>query len=70
MIYYILHIDSWVRKIPWRRSWQSTPVFLPGEAHGQRRLASYTIHGVAESDRTEVTEHASTPIYIRLTTKW
>ena len=29
---------SWVRKIPWRREWQPTPVFLPGEAHGQRSL--------------------------------
>ena len=26
------------RKIPWRRAWQPTPVFLPGEAHGQRSL--------------------------------
>ena len=28
----------WVRKIPWRRAWQPTPVFLPGESHGQRSL--------------------------------
>ena len=28
--------DPWVRKIPWRRSRQPTPVFLPGESHGQR----------------------------------
>ena len=34
-------------KIPWRRKWQPTPVFLPGEAHGQRSLAGYTVHGVA-----------------------
>ena len=33
--------DPWVRKIPWRRKWQSTPVFLPGESHGQRSLAGY-----------------------------
>ena len=26
----------WVRKISWRRAWQPTPVFLPGESHGQR----------------------------------
>jgi len=31
--------DSWVRKIPWRRKQQLTPVFLPGKPHGQRRLA-------------------------------
>ena len=33
--------DPWVGKIPWRRAWQSTPVFLPGEPHGQRSLAGY-----------------------------
>ena len=31
--------DPWVGKIPWRRKWQPTPVFLPGEPHGQRSLA-------------------------------
>ena len=30
----------WVGKIPWRRKWHPTPVFLPGESHGQRSLAS------------------------------
>jgi len=34
--------SPWVRKIPWRRAWQPTPVFLPGEFHGQRSLAVYT----------------------------
>ena len=34
-------LDPWVRKFPWRRKWQPTPVFLPGKSHGQRRLASY-----------------------------
>ena len=32
----------WVGKISWRRAWQPTPVFLPGEAHGQRSLAGYS----------------------------
>ena len=32
-------VDPWVGKIPWRRTWQPTPVFLPGEFHGQRSLA-------------------------------
>ena len=32
--------DPWVRKIPWRRKWQPTPVFLPKKSHGQRSLAS------------------------------
>ena len=35
--------DSWVRKIPWRRKWQPTPVFLPGESHGQRSLVGYSL---------------------------
>ena len=34
--------DPWVRKIPWRRNWQSTPVFLSGKSHGQRSLAGYS----------------------------
>jgi len=34
--------DLWVEKIPWRRTWQPTPVFLPGESLGQRRLAGYS----------------------------
>ena len=32
---------SWAGKIPWRRPWQPIPGFLPGESHGQRRLAGY-----------------------------
>ena len=31
-----------IRKIPWRRAWQPTPVFLPGESHGQRSPAGYS----------------------------
>ena len=45
--------DPWVRKIPCRREWLPTPVFLPGEFHGQRRLASYSPQGQIESDMTE-----------------
>ena len=33
--------DPWVGKIPWRREWQLTPVFLPGESQGQRNLMGY-----------------------------
>ena len=33
--------DTWVWKSPWRRAWQSTPVFLPGESHGQKSLEGY-----------------------------
>ena len=38
--------DPCVGKIPWRRKWQPTPVFLPGKSHGERSLAGYTVHGV------------------------
>ena len=44
--------DPWVRKIPWSRKWQSTPVFLPGKFHGQRSLVGYTVHAVTERDTT------------------
>ena len=37
--------NPWVRKILWRRKWQPTPVFLPGESHGQRTLAGYSLWG-------------------------
>ena len=36
-----LEFEPWVGKIPWRRKWQPTPVFLPGKSHGQWRLSGY-----------------------------
>ena len=45
----------WVRKIPRRREWQSTPVFLPGKFHGQRSLAGNSPWGHKELDMTEHT---------------
>ena len=45
--------DPWVGKIPWRRQGQPTPVFLPGESHGQRSLVGYSPRGRKESDMTE-----------------
>ena len=47
--------DPYVGKIPWRRAWQPTPVFLPGESHGQRCLAGYSPWGRKELDTTEAT---------------
>ena len=44
--------DPWVRKVPWRREWQPTPVFLPGEFHGQKSLVIYSPWGYRESDTT------------------
>ena len=49
--------DPWVGKIPWRRILQPTPVFLPGESHGQRSLVGYSPWGLKRSDITEVTLH-------------
>ena len=40
--------DPWVRKIPWRRQWQPTPICLSGQSHRQWRLAA-TVHGVTKS---------------------
>ena len=45
--------NPWVGKIAWRRKWQPTPVFFPGEFHGQRSLVGYSPWGFKESDRTE-----------------
>ena len=39
--------------VKWRRAWQPTPVFLPGESRGQKSLAGYSPQGHKESDRTE-----------------
>ena len=50
-------LDSWVGNIPCRRTWQPTPVFLPGESQGQEELGGLQSKGHKESDTTEVTEH-------------
>ena len=49
--------NFWVGKIPWRRKWQPTPVFLHRKSHGQRSLIGYSSKGCKESDATE---HAHT----------
>ena len=59
-----LKLDPWVGKIPWRRAWQPTPVFLPGESHGQRSLEGYSPWGCKESDTTEqISTRVHTYIY-------
>ena len=45
--------DPWVRKIPWSRTWQPTPVFLPGESHRQWSLAGYSPWGPKAWDTAE-----------------
>ena len=47
-----LKFDPWVVKIPWRREWLPTPVFLPGESHGQRSLMGYSPWSRKELDMT------------------
>ena len=45
--------DPWIRKIPWRREWLPTPVFLPEEFHGQKSLTGYSPWGCKESGTIE-----------------
>ena len=56
---------SWVEKIPWKKKWQPTPGFLPGEPHGQRSLTVQTM-GLQESgsisDWTSTTSILSLPL--------
>ena len=51
--------DAWVGKILWRRKWQPTPIFLPGNFHGQRSLTGYSPRGRQEWDMTEHTHTQS-----------
>ena len=46
--------DPWAGKIPWRRAWEPTPGFLPGEIHGQRSLEGHSPQGGKEFERPEV----------------
>ena len=55
---YVRDAGSIPGKISWSRKWQPTSVFLPGESHGQRSLASYSPQSRKELDRTEVTEQS------------
>ena len=56
----------WVGKIPWRREWQSIPVFLPGESHGQRSLAGYSPWGHKELDTTERLTHTPETFFYKM----
>ena len=61
--------DPWVGKIPWKRKWQPTQVFSPGESHGQRSLASYSPWGHKELDTTEAPQHTF-PFYDSALEHW
>ena len=57
--------DPWGRKIPWRRKWQPTPIFLPGKFHGQRSMASYSPWGRKEHIYTGTTvDYTNTALYL------
>ena len=49
--------DPWIRKIPWSRKWQPTPVFLPGEFHGYRSLTDYSPWGPKRAGHNWVHTH-------------
>ena len=58
-----IRFDPWVRKIPWRRKWQPSPGFLPGELLGDRSPVGYSPWGCKELDMTEHTLHSTELIY-------
>ena len=62
--------NLWVAKIPWKREWQPTPAFLPGESHGQRRLTGYSPRGCKESDTTKATWHIAQHNNVFLEVNW
>ena len=55
-----VQFDPWVGRLPWRREWQPTPVFLPGEFHGWRGLMVYSPWNHRKSDMTETNTSNST----------
>ena len=60
--------DPWAGKICWRRTWQPTPVFLPGKSHGQRSLGGYSPWGRKElytTDHTYTQTHHTHPSRLR-----
>ena len=55
--------SPWFGKIPWRSAWQSTPLFFPGEFHGQRSMVGFSPWGHEELDTSEQHTHIYTFIY-------
>ena len=54
-------LDPRVGKIPWRRKWQPTPVFLPGKSHGQRNLVGFSPWGRKRTEHDLAIEQGCTP---------
>ena len=63
-IHKIHGFSPWVGKIPWKMTWQPTPVFLPGKFHGHRSLAGYSPWGHKELDTTKATSHTHTHTHL------
>ena len=58
-------------RLPWRRKWQPTPVFLPRASHGQRSLAGYSPWGRNEWDITELSQQSVAPgVGVTAPQKW
>ena len=51
--------NSQVGKVPWGKAQEPTPVFLPGESHGQRSLVGYSPRGCKDLDTTEAIQHST-----------
>ena len=63
--------DPWAWKVPWRRAWQPTPVFLPGESHGQRSLEGYSPQGCKDLNMTEANQYVQfTTIFLQKFFTW
>ena len=59
-------VQSLGQKIPWRRKWQSTPEFLPGESRGPRSLMGYSLQGHKELDMAEVKQASKHASFVQL----
>ena len=57
-------LNPWVRKIPWRRKWQPSSVFLPGKSHGQRSLAGYSSWGCKRVGHDLARKWQPTPVFL------
>ena len=60
--------DPWIGTIPWRREWQPTPVFLPGEPHGHRSLAGYSPWG--RRVKTRLKRLSTHSVYLLIPNSW
>ena len=60
--------NPWVRKIPWRKKWKPTPLFLPGKSHGQMSLVGYSPWDCKELDTTQLlNNNFSNTLYFYIT---